>query len=163
MGVSGSNSTLANKNTSGATQLDPAPYAESRESQKNWAEERGGYPDTLGGQAKGLAVENTQGSSSTGGASSNADPAPSYIASQHIRDNKPKGTNLTEGGFDSDDTKNASFNAEIGSKDDPGRLAEDKIQRQNADEGASAAQTRQYGQGVGGDNQYSNLDGETQA
>jgi len=165
-GVSGSNSTFANKNTSGAKRLDPASDAEARQAEGDWAEEKklgatGTYPDSVGGQAKGLAVENTQGSSQTGGASSNAGTAPSYVSSQYIDPSGPKGKNLTEGGFDSDDSKNASWNQDIGTKNDPGRLAEDKFERQNAEAGFDAGAPRQ--KGVTGDNNYDALGGDTQA
>ena len=39
----------------------------------------------------------------------------------------PKGKNITEGGFDSDPSQNASFNNEIGTENDPGRAAEQKF------------------------------------
>jgi hypothetical protein len=45
---------------------------------------------------------------------------------------KPKGKNLTEGGFDSDTTRNASFASEIGSNEDPGREAELRFEREMA-------------------------------
>jgi hypothetical protein len=159
-GVAGANSTFANTNTSGATQLDPAPDAEAR------SPDSGPYPSSLGGQAKDLAVENTSGSSDTalGGTSSDC-VAPSYINSQFLDGGRPKGKNLTEGGFDSDDRKNASFTSEIGSKDDPGRLAEEKFVRENADAADAAGMPRLQG-GSGGsggssDNTYGVLDGET--
>ena len=160
LGVSGSNSTFANENTSGAIRLDPATDAEARGAQDESSEEKP-YPDALGGQAKDLAVEKTPGSNSTGETSSSAGVAPSYVHSQNIKDGKPKGKNLTEGGFESDDTKNASFSSEIGSKDDPGRLAELKIERENADSGGDAAMPRQ--QGTLGDNEYDALSGDTPA
>ncbi|KAI9830854.1 MAG: hypothetical protein M1826_004283 [Phylliscum demangeonii] len=58
--------------------------------------------------------------------------APSYVkadVTDRLPHAKPKGANLIEGGFDSDDTKNASFNSEIGTENDPGRLAELKFQK----------------------------------
>jgi hypothetical protein len=136
--------------------------------QEDWEEERKlgagskSYPTAAGGQAKGLAVENTQGSSQTGGASSNAGTAPSYVNAQsETYPGGPKGKNLTEGGFESDDNKNASFNNEIGTKNDPGRLAEEKMLRENADAGGDAAFPRQ--KGASGDNQYQALGGDTAA
>jgi hypothetical protein len=68
---------------------------------------------------------------------------------------------LTEGGFESDDSKNASFNQEIGTENDPGRLAEEKMQRTNADAGGDAVMPRQGG--VTDDNEYSALGGDTPA
>jgi len=135
LGVSGSNSTLANKNTSGATKLDPTPEGTLRDD-GNDSYTKGDYPAAVGGQSKESAVEYTGGggvssssgtgtASSGGGGSSNADTAPSYVSSQYLTgQGKPKGKNLTEGGFESDDSKNASWNGEIGTKDDPGRTAE---------------------------------------
>jgi hypothetical protein len=68
---------------------------------------------------------------------------------------------LTKGGFESDDSKNASFNQEIGTKNDPGRLAEEKMQRENADAGGDAVMPKQ--RGVTSDNEYSALEGDTPA
>jgi len=162
-GVKGANSTFANTNTSGATRLDPASDAEARMAQEEWGQEKqlGSYPDSVGGQAKGLAVSNTQGSYETGGASSSAEPAPSYVNSQYVDSGKPKGKNLTEGGFESDDKKNASFTSDIGDENDPGRLAEAKMQRENADAAGDAAMPRQ--KGMTGDGQYDALGGDTEA
>lgn len=71
----------------------------------------------------------------------------------------PKGKNLTEGGFESEDGTNASFTSEIGSKNDPGRLAEEKFQRGNADAANVAGMPRQ--QGGTGDNSFDALGEET--
>jgi len=166
-GVQGANSTFANANTSGATRLDPASDAEARLAQEDWEEERklgagaNSYPAAAGGQSKGLAVENTEGSYETGGASSAAGTAPSYVNSQFEDQAGPHGKNLTEGGFESNDSKNASFNQEIGTKNDPGRLAEEKMQRSNADAAGDAAMPRQ--QGVTGGNEYDALGGDAPA
>jgi hypothetical protein len=73
----------------------------------------------------------------------------------------PKGKNLTEGGFESDDSKNASFNSDIGSKNDPGRLAELKMQKQNADAAGDSAMPRQ--KDIKGDNAFDALSGDTNA
>jgi len=83
------------------------------------------------------------------------------VSGQYVGISGPKGVNLTEGGFESDDTKNASFTSEIGSKNDPGRLAELKIQRQNADSAGDAALPRQ--KGITGDNAFDALSGDTNA
>lgn len=167
-GVSGSNSTFANTNVSGATRLDPASDAEARLAQEDWEEERklgagaNTYPAGLGDQSKALAVEDTTGSYQTGGSTSNAGTAPSYVNSQNYGGlGGPKGKNLTEGGFESNDRKNASFNSEIGSKNDPGRLAEQKFQRDNADRGDDAGFPRQKGDIR--DNEYDALDRDASA
>jgi hypothetical protein len=73
----------------------------------------------------------------------NADPAPSYVANvtgDALSEGqlKPKGRNIKEGGFDDDDTKNASFTGEMGTENDPGRAAEQKFQRENAEAGPDA-------------------------
>lgn len=112
----------------------------------------------MGGQAKELAVENTSNNANRG--ASSAGVAPNYVVSQYVNGGLPKGKNLTEGGFTDDDGKNASFTSEIGSKDDPGRLAEEKFQRENADVAENAGMPRQ--QGVTGDNSFDTL-GDTSA
>ncbi|KAG9236235.1 hypothetical protein BJ875DRAFT_457144 [Amylocarpus encephaloides] len=165
-GVAGANSTFANTNTSGATKLDPAMDAETRMAQEDWAEEKklgataNSYPKAAGGQSKALAVENTAGSSVTGGATSSAGTAPSYVQGGYTDTAGPKGRNLTEGGFESNDKKNASFNSEIGSKNDPGRLAEQRIYRENANTGMDAIPKQK---GDGGDNPYDTLGSDAQA
>ncbi|KAL3427137.1 hypothetical protein PVAG01_00646 [Phlyctema vagabunda] len=136
LGVSGSNSTFANTNTSGAHKLSAATDAESRSDGNDSAT----YPSGLGGQSKGTTVTDTtrgsdpnlggEGRGNLGG--SHVDEAPSYVNSQYIDAGKPKGKNLTEGGFSDDDGKNASFNGDIGGKNDPGRLAEQGFDRSNA-------------------------------
>jgi len=167
LGVSGKSSNFANEDVSGARRLDPASDAEARMAQDDWAEEkklgaaRTPYPDATGGQSKGLAVQNTEGSYSTGGNSSSAETAPSYVNSQFVDRSGPKGDNLTEGGFESDDKNNASFHSEIGSKNDPGRLAEEKFQRLNADVGGDAGFPRQ--KGTTGTSQYESLSSDAPA
>ncbi|KLJ13399.1 hypothetical protein EMPG_11650 [Blastomyces silverae] len=53
---------------------------------------------------------------------------------------KPKGAKLTEGGFDEDgQERNVSFTSEIGSEDDPGRLAERLYESRNAETPGEAA------------------------
>lgn len=156
--VSGSNSTFANTNTSGAVRLDPASDAEARLAQDNWASGRS-YPDAVGGQEKGLAVENTQASLWSNGSGSNAGTAPSYVNSQYVDQGEPKGQNLSEGV--EGNSKNASFNQDIGGINDPGRLTEEKFQRQNADGSYDAAMPKQ--QGTTGDNTYDPLGSDTSA
>ena len=117
--------------------------------QEDWAEER-----KLGGAAA------TSYSGPVNGQGSNAGKAPSYVNSQYVDGGGPKGSNLT-GGFDSHDAKNASFNNEIGTKMDPGRLAEQKMTRENADAAGDAAMPRQ--KGVSGDNTFDALEGDTSA
>ncbi|KAK2625689.1 hypothetical protein QTJ16_005001 [Diplocarpon rosae] len=149
-GVSDSNSTFANENTSGATRLDPASDAEARMAEADRAEEK----------KLGVAATSYQTHPSSGRAS-DIGTAPSHASSQFQDTTRPKGANLTEGGFDSRDSKNASFNSEIGSRDDPGRLAEQKFQRDNA--GASAVTGLPNEQGTAGNNTYDSLGGDTSA
>ncbi|KAL9023483.1 MAG: hypothetical protein Q9196_007172 [Gyalolechia fulgens] len=92
--------------------------------------------------------------------SSHAAAAPGYVASvksDPAQTGKPHGKNITEGGFDSDDSQNVSFNAEIGSKDDPGRAATEQFQ--------TTAQTSAGGKGprqgeITGRGQYDALETE---
>lgn len=106
--------------------------------QEDWAEEKKygsaatSYPDAAGGQSTALAVEDTTGSYQTGGVTSTAGTAPSYVDSQFVDQAGPKGKNLKEGGFESNDRNNASFTSDIGGKNDPGRAAEASFQRVNA-------------------------------
>ncbi|KAI9813398.1 MAG: hypothetical protein M1827_004072 [Pycnora praestabilis] len=52
---------------------------------------------------------------------------------------KPKGKNITEGGFD-EDAPNASMgNSDIGTENDPGRVATNDMQRKQAESGPDAA------------------------
>ncbi|CAL8575631.1 hypothetical protein XPA_001544 [Xanthoria parietina] len=76
--------------------------------------------------------DNNNSGKDTTSSSTKADAAPGYVASVHsvpAQSGKPHGKNITEGGseFD-DDAKNTSFSAEIGSKEDPGRAAEEQFQ-----------------------------------
>lgn len=102
---------------------------------------------------KGL-VKNTQVSSS------NDSTAPNYVNSQHVDTGRPKRRNLAEGGFE-DNAKNASFNQDIRGKNDPGRLAEQKFQRKNANTVGIAGMPNQ--QGRSGDDIYDTLSSDTSA
>lgn len=151
LGVSGSQSTLNNTNTSGATTLPSAPVGTKREDINR--QER--YPEALGGQGDfpGAHVPETgyvggptaakhehgneyPASSKLGAAGDtyhskyNAGAAPSYThdMTENLGDQKPKGKNLQEGGFGSD-LPNASYSSDIGSKQDPARGAEQYFQR----------------------------------
>src|SRR6266536_2126995 len=147
-----------------AERLRPAPDAEARMAKDEWTEERRhgnnatSYPDGLGGQDKSLGYENTKMGydPSAMGTKVDVDNAPTYVNSQYFDAGKPKGKNITEGDFDSYPGKNASFNQEIGTRKDPGRLAERKFQRDNADSAYDAAMPRQ--KGLSNDNDYNVLD-----
>lgn len=95
-----------------------------------------------------------------GGSRRSDNEAPGYVAgieSEPAQNGKPKGKNITEGGFDDDPSKNASFTSDIGDKNDPGRLAEEQFQ--------TSTQTSAGGKGprqheITGDSQYSILDAD---
>lgn len=152
-----SGSTTANvADTSGANVLPPAPSASERQTgsareEPSTPASRADVPaSALGSSASTAGV--TQPSSSTSGSSSGASgatrggpsdagAAPSaYSSAGGSEENlkpKPHGTNITEGGFDAD-APNASFNNEIGGKNDPGRVAEQAFDSSNAKSGADA-------------------------
>ena len=117
---------------------------------------------TGGATAQGTDKSASNGSSSsdqtitsendTGSAS--VDPAPTYIASQYVDPGMPKGKNLKEGGFESDDKNNTSFNSDIGTENDPGRAAEVKFQKT----AVSAVGSGPRQGGLSGDGQYDALE-----
>ena len=94
---------------------------------------------------------------------SSANTAPSYVTYQVTANaGKPKGKNLTEGGFDDDNGKNnASYTAEIGSENDPGRVAQQNFQKLNAATGGSNARPQE--QDVSGEGTYDSLRAENEA
>jgi len=151
-GVAGSNSTFTTTNTSGATRLDPASDAETRMAQTDWEEERRLSSGFSASDAPGRAAINTQSSRET-------DESREGAAKNHGWGERPKGRNLHEGGFESDDRINASFNSDIGSKNDPGRRAEDTFEARNAGGGVGPPRQRK----ISGDTPYGNLDNETSA
>jgi len=104
-------------------------------------------------------VTDTEGSYETGGSTSNAGTAPGYVNTQELG-GKPKGKNLTEGGFEGGSGRNASYGTDIGGKNDPGRVAVEAIVRENA-KGGSEGRPRQEG-GMG-DNVYAELERESSA
>ena len=175
MSVSGSSSTLNNTNTSGATTLSAAPDAAAREakaaSQENPDSIKGPgglkYDEGAGGQAGHFSGTVTSQGYSGGPTSaqslsgSSADAAPSYVSSvisDPAQSGKPHGKNITEGGFDNDPSKNASFNSDIGDKNDPGRLSENHFQRRTMESGNDAATSGPRQKGLTGDGQYDVLE-----
>jgi len=147
---------------------------------EKYAEALGGQPDFpgttspegyVGGSTaskQGTASSgNNTASSSSGGQDSSTDDssipqgetAPSYVSSQYIDGGKPKGKNLTEGGFDADDSKNTSFTSlqkDAGDPEDPGRESVKQFE-------ATQAQTAGRGPIQGsesGDGQYGALGGD---
>ncbi|KAH8426284.1 uncharacterized protein LDX57_004031 [Aspergillus melleus] len=148
-------------NASGATELPSARVGAARENldrQEKYAEALGGQGDFPGphmpksgyvggttGAKKDLGIGKSQASGS-GYSQYNGGQAPTYAAdvtgqyadAAQYGKAKPKGVNISEGGF-GDDQPNASFNTDIGSENDPGRFAEHKFQRMAAESGPDAA------------------------
>lgn len=112
-GVPSKSTTANTTDTSGATILKPAVDAAHRDDDSSAsAVPSKPYNTTAGGPQTSLV---SSGSGAAAGTTS---------GSSH---DKPKGTNITERGFDSS-APNASFNNEIGTKNDPGRVAEAKFE-----------------------------------
>lgn len=163
LGVKGANSTFANENTSGAVTLDATSNKESR--------------DDFGGDYETSKIEGDYGVGgnrdiTSGSGSSNTDAetgsgagvAPSYVNSQFVDSSGPHGKNLKEGGFDSDDSKNASFNAEIGSAEDPSLRAEEKFSKENSGQAGASGMPGQGGaQDEESTGAYEALDAEREA
>jgi len=144
--VKGGNSTFNTTDTSGATKLPPTSDAAHRgnpNEQLRYAEGLGGQPDFPGAHLPSGGYVGGGDSSKQGYQAqdtSNAGTAPSYVASvtRNLGSAKPKGANLKED-LDIDDSRNASWNTDIGSKDDPGRLAENQFQLNNSENTGNAA------------------------
>lgn len=176
--------TANNRDTSAATILDPAPDAEARQATEEWNEsavlnaglgrskEAGRGPtwdvpesssaDTGAPQsaAQGVGGMSDITGTTTGYGSSSGNAAPGYVdaGSRGVEGvQKPKGRNIQEGGFD-DDAPNASFNAGIGSKNDPSRLAERQNEERNAQAAADVGYERDAK--LSGDGQYDVLGDE---
>jgi hypothetical protein len=130
--VAGANSTFANTNILGVNTLEPAPHSESRKAATEDSNES--YP-SAGGQSKSTAITDTTGSFETGGATSHAGVARTYVNSQYVDTHGPKGKDLKEGGFDEGDDKNSSFTSDIGDENDPRWVAEKKFGKENSEMG----------------------------
>lgn len=114
-----SKSTTANTtDTSAATVLPAAKDASSRDDEDISLGSKSGGSTSIGTQSGGSA--------GSGGSSLATGTNESSGTPSGEENFKPKGENLTEGGFDSD-APNASFNNDIGGKNDPGRVAESKF------------------------------------
>lgn len=133
--------------TSAARTLHSAADAESRDAQQEWSEQVQLNAGS-GLSGKGPTYNTTTTTSTTAGT------APTAYSAGQLHEQKPKGANLTEGGFSSY-APNASFNSEIGTKNDPGRIAEQKFQRSAQQSGLDAAQPKDKGDT--GDQPYSVL------
>ncbi|KAL9108227.1 MAG: hypothetical protein Q9227_006965 [Pyrenula ochraceoflavens] len=178
MSVAGSRSTLNTTDTSGASTLPPADDAQARDPRRSqkYAEGVGGQGTFHGqhsdqGYAGGPTGERQGGGSyATGlgdapsGRSANADSAPGYtedVAQGSVGGQRPKGSNITEGGFD-EDAPNASYTTEIGTDQDPGRMGVGNAQRRVAESGADAGGPRQGGL-AGGQGGFETLRSEENA
>ena len=189
-GVSGESSTFNNTDTSGAKTLPPAASAKDRLPEEEHDNTTGiserKYPESAGetgfhgkhsdeGYEGGPSSDRTgttgsgvydTGLSSGGGSEgnssgfTNADPAPTYASVNH-HDSKPKGTNIKEGGFDSD-APNASFTSEIGTDQDPGRQGEYDQQRRSAGDAADSGLPKTQ-RGLDGDHPYQSLNSDETA
>ncbi|UQC84220.1 uncharacterized protein CLUP02_09716 [Colletotrichum lupini] len=89
--------------------------------------------------------------------------APTYVNNQYNRDpNGPHGKNITEG-FDTANTKDgvqAAFNAEVGSENDPGRVAEQGLLKSQTKAGRDAGPRQTE---VEGETVYEKLKSDVQA
>lgn len=147
--------------TSSARELPPAANAASRGEQSRVGGGGGGGVSSgteTGTSSSSYSSTSGSGNGSTSGAASTTGTtgttgvtgtAPSYVnAAQQGRDPndlKPKGKNLQEGGFEGNEP-NASLGQagtdNIGSENDPGRVAEQKFQSRTAEAAGSAAGSR---------------------
>ena len=126
-----SSTTTNTTDISGATTLRAAPDAEARQAVEGWSE------TAQLNAGRGLRSEGiNKDAANLTGSSGNA----------------PHGKNIQEGGFDSG-APNASFNAEIGGKNDPGRVALNEAQRKQAESGPDAGAGPRQG-GVSNDGQF---------
>lgn len=153
-------SQLKNTNSASST-LPSAPVGGLRENRQ--AQEK--YPEALGGQGNFPGAHSSNGyaggptttkqemgmnsgnqAHASGSSQHVGGQAPSYVAdvTDGYQHSKPDGRNIHEGGFSSDD-KNASFDSEIGSEQDPARAAINKFQRTNAKSAPDAGVPRQKG------------------
>ncbi|KAI4735471.1 hypothetical protein E4T50_14012 [Aureobasidium sp. EXF-12298] len=136
--------TTNNTDTSGATVLQAAPDAEARQALESWNEE-----------AQLNAARGVLGNNSGSG----PPPSSSYLAKSNTADKlgssgdqAPHGKNISEGGFDAN-APNASFNGDIGGKNDPGRKALSDVQK-NAQQPAGDAGGGPKQTGVSNDGQF---------
>jgi hypothetical protein len=158
-GVTGqpSSSTTTNTtDTSNATKLNAAVNAEARDAQKGESADK--IISSGKGQGKEAGVGPTYtpsggASSGSGGASSVTGTAPVALSGTHVDPNvlKPKGANLTE---DPELHGERKF-GEIGTENDPARVAEQKLRGAAAASAAVEPKTADMSQG--GDSKFSNL------
>ncbi|KAL1630494.1 hypothetical protein SLS56_004894 [Neofusicoccum ribis] len=150
IGLTGQTSAGTTTNTtdiSAATTLDP----ETRDAQQEWSEQAqlnagiGLGKDAGRGPTWAIPDKSTGPEDASGGpgisdsGSGFVGTAPTAFSADklHGGEQKPHGKNITEGGIP-DNAPNASFNNEIGTDKDPGRVGEQKFQRQTQQSGIDA-------------------------
>lgn len=154
---------------SGASYSTPRDESDSTAAARSEGVTSGEYSTSSGGNASS-GNNTSSGGSTTGGTSSYSSvaAAPSaYSSAGGNNENlkpKPKGQNITEGGFDSD-APNASFNNDVGGANDPGRVAELEFAQRSAREGidsgySNATQGKSGGTDKGG---FEKLSDDTEA
>ena len=153
-------STKAKQQFSGKTEDAKDSSAESR-SEENLDEKKNDSKahdyEKDGHQSQNSTGQSSDKTSETSNSIPQGETAPNYVTPVISHGGKPKGKNLTEGGFEDDPSNNASFTAEIGSENDPGRLSESVFQRQ-AETVAGGGRSRQGG--ARGEGQYAVLEDE---
>ena len=147
-------STASNTDTSGATPLNAAPDAEARQASEGWNESQ------QLNAGKGLGKESGAGPTYATAAGGNSSSDSGFSKAGNVPKSMPGGRNITEGGFD-DGAPNASFNDDIGGKNDPGRAAVGKMISSTAQAGGDAGAGPRQG-GITNDGQFDAL-GETDA
>ncbi|KAB8073187.1 hypothetical protein BDV29DRAFT_176025 [Aspergillus leporis] len=166
LGVSGSKSTLNTKDTSAASELPPAPTGAARENARQGTQQGTRQSARLQQQQQSTFQNQQRGTANASGSGytskHNAGAAPSYVKDVvgDFGNKKPHGKNLQEGGFD--DTNNASFNTEIGSENDPGRLAERGSQQKQTESGPTGTSAGRE-KGVNDQQYYQHLQSDQRA
>ncbi|KAL4743289.1 hypothetical protein BDV11DRAFT_178692 [Aspergillus similis] len=173
IGATSKNTTTNTTDTSAATKLPSASNARERE--EPHGSQR--YPDALGGQAEfpGAHIPETgyvggstaakkdlginkpvypasekleqQGQSRTQAPASGSGYQTRSATAAQKKQNDSSAAADQGGEFPSDPKYNASFSSDLGSQDDPGRMAEQKFQRREAETVAAAAAPAQKGTG----------------
>lgn len=152
--------------TSGATVMAPAQSAAVRDDGASLGSGSGaGYTSTSTSSGSGSTGSvNVKGDPiSLGGGSSHTSSYASAASDNTAENLKPKGANITEGGFDSS-APNASWTTEIGTKKDPGRVAERQMEAGNSRAGFDAGYEGANDKGIEkGQNSFGELGGDTSA
>ncbi|KAK1674853.1 hypothetical protein BDP55DRAFT_632506 [Colletotrichum godetiae] len=132
------------------------------------ASQGGEFASNRGVDTTGTAAPSRTGTGGAPGSSAASIPdqaaaAPTYVSNQYVRDpNGPHGKNITEG-FDTANTKDgvqAAFTAEVGSENDPSRVAEQGLLQSQTKAGRDAGPRQTE---VGGETVYEKLKSDVQA